>query len=105
MLQHKTMPGLRAADARARQAVALLITCTVIQRCDAPVVFASVLHDASSGFCRFCFAIEPRASKSSRVSTSTVIFAADQRLCDPVCIVQMLKSSTDAHPAVDKSPV
>ena len=46
-LQHKTMPGLRAADARARQAVALLITCTVIQRWDQPVVFASVLHDAS----------------------------------------------------------
>ena len=28
------MPGLRAADARARQAVALLVICTVLQRWD-----------------------------------------------------------------------
>ena len=34
LLQGKTLPGLRAADARARQAVALLVICTVVQRWD-----------------------------------------------------------------------
>ena len=34
VLQGKTMPGLPASDARARQAVALLVICTVLQRWD-----------------------------------------------------------------------
>ena len=87
VLQHKTMPGLRAADARARQAVALLITCTVIQRWERLLcLLVSYMTLAGSGVSRSvsCKTSPLQyTSAGTRDVTAKTVVQVSQPQCEP----------------------